>query len=107
VKTYRNYADFLDQNKPSRLFALTTKGTVTYNTIDFQTGDFLLLGPETRGLPSSILETLPETQRLRIPMLANSRSLNLSNAAAIVLYEAWRQHNLQLFVLRCLEAIRF
>jgi tRNA (cytidine/uridine-2'-O-)-methyltransferase len=93
VKTYRNYADFLDQNKPSRLFALTTKGTVTYNTIDFQTGDFLLLGPETRGLPSSILETLPETQRLRIPMLANSRSLNLSNAAAIVLYEAWRQHN--------------
>ncbi len=91
VKSYANYHTFLEHNKPARLFAITTKGSVNYNTINFQSGDFLLLGPETRGLPATILDSLPSEYRLRIPMLANSRSLNLSNAAAIVLYEAWRQ----------------
>ena len=91
VKNYRHYEDFLHQNKPSRLFAITTKGTVSYSAIHYQSGDFLLLGPETRGLPATILDSLPSEQKLRIPMLPNSRSLNLSNAAAIVLYEAWRQ----------------
>lgn len=91
VKSYANYALFLDQNKPSRLFAITTKGTMNYSAVNYQSGDYLLLGPETRGLPAAILDSLPSEQRLRIPMLPNSRSLNLSNAAAIVLYEAWRQ----------------
>lgn len=91
VKSYANYAQFLDQNKPSRLFAITTKGTMNYSAVNYQSGDYLLLGPETRGLPAAILDSLPSEQRLRIPMLPNSRSLNLSNAAAIVLYEAWRQ----------------
>jgi len=91
VKIYVNYQDFLVQNKPERLFAITTKGAVNYSAVNYQSGDFLLLGPETRGLPSDILAALPNEQRLRIPMLPNSRSLNLSNAAAIVLYEAWRQ----------------
>lgn len=91
LKSYRDFSDFLEQNNPSRLLAITTKGTVGYSEAAYQLGDFLLLGPETRGLPQTILDSLPAEQRLRIPMLPNSRSLNLSNAAAIVLYEAWRQ----------------
>lgn len=91
VKIYENYSDFLDQNNPARLFAITTKGSMNYTDILFQSGDFLMLGPETRGLPKSILESLPKENCLRIPMLPDSRSLNLSNAAAIILYEAWRQ----------------
>ncbi len=91
VKIYENYSDFFNQNNPERLFAITTKGSVSYADIHFQSGDYLMLGPETRGLPNNILESLPKENCLRIPMLPNSRSLNLSNAAAIILYEAWRQ----------------
>lgn len=91
VKIYENYSDFFNQNNPERLFAITTKGSVNYTDVHFQSGDYLMLGPETRGLPASILESLPKENCLRIPMLPNSRSLNLSNAAAIILYEAWRQ----------------
>lgn len=91
VKSYENYADFLNQNNPKRLFAITTKGSVKYTDVEFQLGDYLMLGPETRGLPLNVLESLPKDHWLRIPMLPNSRSLNLSNAAAIILYEAWRQ----------------
>lgn len=91
VKIYENYSDFLNQNNPARIFAITTKGSMNYTDIHFQSGDFLMLGPETRGLPKNILESLPKENCLRIPMLPDSRSLNLSNAAAIILYEAWRQ----------------
>lgn len=91
VKIYENHSDFLIQNNPARLFAITTKGSMNYTDIHFQSGDFLMLGPETRGLPKNILESLPKENCLRIPMLPDSRSLNLSNAAAIILYEAWRQ----------------
>ncbi|MBX9586478.1 MAG: tRNA (uridine(34)/cytosine(34)/5-carboxymethylaminomethyluridine(34)-2'-O)-methyltransferase TrmL [Gammaproteobacteria bacterium] len=91
VKIYENYSDFLNQNNPARLFAITTKGSVNYTDVHFQSGDYLMLGPETRGLPKNILESLPKENCLRIPMLPDSRSLNLSNAAAIILYEAWRQ----------------
>lgn len=75
------------------LYALTTKATAAYTTVTYQPGDALLLGPETRGLPPDILATLPASQQLRIPMQLGSRSLNLANAAAIVLYEAWRQQD--------------
>jgi len=74
-----------------RLFALSTRGGTRYDEAEFQAGDALILGPETRGLPAAVLESVPPGQRLRIPMREGSRSLNLSNAAAVVVFEAWRQ----------------
>jgi len=74
-----------------RVFALSTRGAQRYDQVAFAPGDALLLGPETRGLPQELLDSLPPEQRLRIPLMPDNRSLNLSNAAAIVLYEAWRQ----------------
>ncbi len=92
MRDYPTLQDYLNANNPSRILAITTKGQTNYHDVAFQAGDALLFGPETRGLPAHILETLPSTQRLRIPMQPNSRSLNLSNAVAVVVYEAWRQH---------------
>ncbi len=92
MKDYPTLQDYFDEHKPSRVFAITTKGQMNYHEVAFQRGDALLFGPETRGLPAHILETIPPTHRLRIPMQPNSRSLNLSNAVAVVVYEAWRQH---------------
>ncbi len=74
-----------------RLLALSTRGRSTYSEVDYQMGDILLFGPETRGLPQSVLDDLPAAQQLRLPMTAPSRSLNLSNTVAVVLYEGWRQ----------------
>ncbi|MFO0773933.1 MAG: tRNA (uridine(34)/cytosine(34)/5-carboxymethylaminomethyluridine(34)-2'-O)-methyltransferase TrmL [Nitrospiraceae bacterium] len=74
-----------------RLLAVTTKGGTRYDRCTFGLQDVLVFGPETRGLPASILDGLPDAQRIRIPMKPESRSLNLSNAAAVVLYEALRQ----------------
>jgi tRNA (cytidine/uridine-2'-O-)-methyltransferase len=76
---------------PKRLFALSTRGVTNYAQVRFADGDALLFGPETRGLPPAVLDALPPTQRLRVPMRPGNRSLNLSNAVAVVLYEAWRQ----------------
>jgi len=70
---------------------MTTKGSRPHSEVSFKAGDVILLGPETRGLPPEVRDALPTTQRIRLPMLADSRSLNLSNACAIVVYEAWRQ----------------
>jgi tRNA (cytidine/uridine-2'-O-)-methyltransferase len=74
-----------------RLLAVTTRGNVRYDSMQYLAGDVLLFGPETRGLPTAVLDRLPDNRRLRLPMLAGNRSLNLSNAVAIVVYEAWRQ----------------
>jgi tRNA (cytidine/uridine-2'-O-)-methyltransferase len=74
-----------------RMFALTTKGSTRHSDIQFKTGDVFVFGPETRGLPENIREEFLPEYRLRLPMLPNSRSLNLSNTAAVLLYEAWRQ----------------
>lgn len=74
-----------------RVFAVTTKGSVIYDKPSYQVGDVLLFGPETRGLPDSVLAQNEVFQKIRIPMIADSRSLNLSNAAAIISYEALRQ----------------
>lgn len=76
---------------PQRSFALTTKGSSSLYEHQFMRGDIFVFGSETAGLPPDIREQFPASQRLRIPMQANQRSLNLSNAAAVTLYEAWRQ----------------
>jgi len=76
---------------PKRLFALSTRNSVRYDTPLFAEGDAFLFGPETRGLPDDVLARVPDTQRLRLPMRPGNRSLNLSNAVAVVVYEAWRQ----------------
>jgi tRNA (cytidine/uridine-2'-O-)-methyltransferase len=75
----------------SRCFAFSTRGVTTYCDARFRPGDSLLFGPETRGLPTRLLDSLPPEQRLRIPMAGSSRSLNLSNSVSVVVYEAWRQ----------------
>jgi tRNA (cytidine/uridine-2'-O-)-methyltransferase len=91
VREHADLEAFVATVAPARMLALTTRGARPYQAYRYTAGDALLFGPESRGLPQSLLETLPETQRLRIPMVPGSRSLNLSNAVAVVLYEAWRQ----------------
>ena len=102
---YHEYAtmqvyDTLDaclQSLPdSRLFAFTTKGSHPYHETVFQTGDAFLFGPESRGLPADILDDLPPERKLRLPMLPNNRSLNLSNTVAVAVYEAWRQYGFEM-----------
>jgi tRNA (cytidine/uridine-2'-O-)-methyltransferase len=75
-----------------RWFALTTKGSRNYATVDFEAGDVFLFGPESRGLPADILAEFDAEHRLRLPMLPGSRSMNLSNAVSVVVFEAWRQN---------------
>jgi tRNA (cytidine/uridine-2'-O-)-methyltransferase len=82
-----------EQINPARWFAISTRGEVRYDTVQYQPGDAFVFGPETRGLPATVLEQCPATQRLRIPMLPGNRSLNLSNSVAVLVYEAWRQQD--------------
>ena len=91
VRLHRDLAAFLAEVNPPRLFAFTTKGVRSYHAVAYQPDDALLFGPETRGLPVRVLASIPAEQRLRIPMLTTGRSLNLANAVAVVVYEAWRQ----------------
>jgi tRNA (cytidine/uridine-2'-O-)-methyltransferase len=90
---HESWSEFESKNKTARVFALTTKGRQCYSEVAFQKHDFLLFGPETRGLPDAILAKLADSHRLKLPMAPESRSLNLSNTVAVVLYEAWRQHS--------------
>lgn len=83
--------DCINNIKPNRVFALTTKTTRYYTEPQFADEDAFLFGPEGRGLPMEVITSLPETQRLTIPMTPGGRSLNLANAVSIVAYEAWRQ----------------
>jgi tRNA (cytidine/uridine-2'-O-)-methyltransferase len=82
---------FIASVLPPRLFALSTRGRTLYTNAQFAENDAVLFGPETRGLPQAVLDALPAEQRLRLPMRPHNRSLNLSNAVAVVVYEAWRQ----------------
>lgn len=91
IQEYDNIEDFFAVIDKSRVYACTTKGKTGYHQAQFQDDDVLLFGPETRGLPMDVLEQLDPPHKIRIPMCAESRSINLSNATAIILYEAWRQ----------------
>ncbi len=91
VLTHQSLAKCLEELGEPRVFALSTRATTRHDQPAYLAGDAFLFGPETRGLPKDILESVPAQQRLRLPMRENSRSLNLSNSAAVVVYEAWRQ----------------
>lgn len=91
IRHHASYEAFAASEAPRRLFALTTKGTPAHSAVSYQAGDYLLFGPETRGLPARVLDALPARQKIRIPMMPDSRSMNLSNAVSVVVYEAWRQ----------------
>jgi tRNA (cytidine/uridine-2'-O-)-methyltransferase len=91
VRRYPDLASFLRDNDNPRLFGATTKGATRYDAVSYQAGDAILFGPETRGLPQDILEILGDDRQIRLPMQPDSRSLNLSNACAVVAYEALRQ----------------
>lgn len=92
VKHHKHFEDFTRfLGQTDRIFACTTKGKTDYTQPSYQAGDTLLFGPESRGLPIEVLSGFPEENKIRIPMRTESRSLNLSNAAAIISFEAWRQ----------------
>lgn len=91
LKVHDSLEDCLAALGQPKVWAMTTKGTCFHSDAPFAEGDVILLGPETRGLPVEVRESLPKEQLVKLPMGADSRSLNLSNACAIVVYEAWRQ----------------
>ncbi len=94
LRRHASWAAFLEaeQPDPARRFALTTRGTRTVHDVAFQDGDWLVFGSETRGLAPALRESFPPAQQLRLPMRAGQRSLNLSNAVAVTVFEAWRQN---------------
>lgn len=93
VTVYKSWEDFLEKAAPNknRMFAMTTKGSSIFSTTTFQPGDWFVFGSEGHGLPDGIRESFPPSQRIRLPMRPNNRSLNLSNSVAVTVYEAWRQ----------------
>ncbi|MEQ1546039.1 tRNA (cytidine(34)-2'-O)-methyltransferase [Methyloglobulus sp.] len=95
ITQYATYLNFLAAMQGRRIFACTTKGEKHYDKINYQLGDVFLFGSETSGLPIELLNSIDTARHIRIPMMPNNRSLNLSNAAAIISYEAWRQQGFQ------------
>lgn len=91
LNVHGSLEDALKICAPPTVYALSTRGKRPFSEARFQRGDAVLFGPETRGLPQAVLDALPTEQCLRIPMRPDSRSLNLSNSVAVVVYEAWRQ----------------
>ena len=91
IKRHKNYQAFIESEQPERVLAVTTKTTNYYGDIAFKPGDYLLFGSETSGLPEEVRQQIPDEDKIRIPMLKDSRSMNLSNATAVLIFEAWRQ----------------
>jgi tRNA (cytidine/uridine-2'-O-)-methyltransferase len=94
VRRHASWSEFAAaaQPDPGRMFALTTRGEQLVHDTVFRPGDWLVFGAETRGLPPALRDAFPPAQRLRLPMRAGQRSLNLSNAVAVTVFEAWRQN---------------
>jgi tRNA (cytidine/uridine-2'-O-)-methyltransferase len=97
VTRHADYSAFVMALSGHRIIACTTRGTLAYDQVRYQAGDVLLFGSETSGLPPFIHASLADDHKIKIPMMASSRSLNLSNAVAIISYEAWRQHEFKGF----------
>lgn len=95
IEEHENYQSFITQMPSSRVFACTTKASNCYTNAQYKKGDTLLFGPETRGLPADIISASDEQFRIRIPMKATSRSINLANAVSIIAFEAWRQNEFE------------
>ena len=91
ITVHESWAECAERFKDRRLFAVSTKGTKQYDVVDYAADDVFVFGPESRGLPAEILGSVVAQQRIRVPMVPGNRSLNLSNAVAVVIYEAWRQ----------------
>ncbi len=91
VQEYDSFDEFLEKVQPARVFGISTKGQKYVHDIQYRAGDAFLFGPETRGLPEELRENLGQDNVLRIPMQPTNRSLNLSNAVSLMVYEAWRQ----------------
>jgi len=91
VRIHKDFAAFMASEAPSTLYCLTTKGKTTHSDVAFKQGDYLMFGPETRGLPEDVRLQFPHEHWLRLPMMADSRSMNLSNCVSVMVYEAWRQ----------------
>ena len=91
IKVHADWGALL-QAVPGRRIAFSTKAITRFNSVEYRPGDAFIFGPETRGLPAGLLASIDPPLRLRLPMVAGSRSLNLSNAVAVVVYEAWRQN---------------
>lgn len=92
VRVHPSIDAWLDASAPERVFALSTRGQRSYHEAGYTPGDSFLFGSETSGLPATLLQRWPDSQRLRLPMRPDNRSLNLSNAVAVVVFEAWRQN---------------
>ena len=94
MKVHLDWADFLAKETPDpeRMFAFTTHGSTPFAAFEFRPGDVFVFGSETKGLDPALRESFPSSQRIRLPMRPDNRSLNLSNAVAVVVYEAWRQN---------------
>lgn len=95
VKIHAGWSAFVESCRPQRIFAFSTKGSARYSECQYEEGDYLLFGPETTGLPADLRQSPEITKVLRLPMHETSRSLNLSNTVAIVVYEAWRQRGFE------------
>ena len=100
IETHASLGDCLSRIATERTFVFSSRAGVLYSEAKFLPGDALVFGPETRGLPEEVIETVPEKRRLTLPMRAGNRSLNLSNAVAVVVYEAWRQQGFRGAVIR-------
>ena len=95
IATHASLEAFIADVAPARLFALSTRGTVRYDAVRWADGDAVVFGPETRGLPPAMVEAWDPARVLRLPMRPDNRSLNLSNAVAVVVFEAWRQRGFE------------